>query len=119
MTSVELILRLLPATAALVLFNASLPVMAQAKTEAAPPAKSAASEPSAYEKTKKATKKAAKSVAKAGGEAADATKKAGSKAGDAVTGVGEKINSKIPRTDAYKKQHANDKPDPKSGQATN
>ena len=82
--------------------------MAQAKTDTAPPAKSGTSEPSTYDKAKTATKKAAKATAKAGGEVADATKKVADKAGAAVTSAGNKIDSKVPRTEAYKKAHAND-----------
>ena len=108
MTSFKLASHLPYAIAALALSCTSLSAMAQAKTEAATPAKSAASEPSAYEKTKAATKKAAKATTKAGGEAADATKKVAGKAGAAVTSAGNAIDSKIPRTEAYKKQHAND-----------
>jgi len=123
MTSLKSVLLILSALAALVLSGTSLSAMAQAKAETATPAKSAASEPGAYEKTKAATRKAAKATAKAGGDVADATKKVAGKAGAAVTSAGNAIDSKIPRTEAYKKQHANDKPkdkaNPQSGQATN
>lgn len=119
MTSPVKLIRLLPAITVLTLSNLSLSAMAQAKTDTAPPAKTAASEPSAYEKTKAAAQKAAKATAKAGGEAADATKKVAGKAGAAITSTGEKIDAKIPRTDAYKKQQANDKSKPQSEQTKN
>lgn len=119
MTSSVTFSRHLPAIMVLTLSCMSLSALAQAKTDTAPPAKSGTSEPSAYEKTKAAAKKAAKATAKAGGDAADATKKVAGKAGAAVTSAGEKINAKVPRTEAYKKQQPNDNAKPQSEQTKN
>ena len=117
MTSTSIRFHLLSVFTALTLAATSPSVMAQAKTDSATPAKAAASEPSAYDKTKAAAKKAGKATAKAGGEVVDGTKKVAGKAGSALTSLGEKIDSKVPRTEAYKKQQAKDKA--KTGQSTN
>jgi hypothetical protein len=51
-------------------------------------------------------KGAAKATGEAGSKAVDATKKAAGKVGDAITSAGEKIDAKVPRTEAYKKKEA-------------
>jgi uncharacterized iron-regulated membrane protein len=102
-------LRLLPAV--LALSAASWGTSAYAQTTATQPNPAAA--PTAVSRTEDASKKAGDATNRVGDKAVNAVRNAdGGKPGAAVARTGDKIGSKLPQTEAYKKKNKGQKATP-------
>jgi hypothetical protein len=107
MTPTHHVLRILPAV--LALSAASWGTSAYAQGSTAP----AAATPAAPSRIEAASKKAGEVTDRVGDKAVDAVRKVdGGKPGAAVARTGDKIGSKLPQTEAYKKKNKGKKAQP-------